>query len=102
MVTHIMRYTIFTLFTIWVLHAQRIIFKWLGIATRHFYISCAIVFDENVFCFATLHPNAYTHLRAETIYPPDITKILSSGSMRDVLYTNPTIFPNHVIQPLNT
>ena len=45
--------------------------KSLDISTGRVYISRDIVFDENIFPFASLHPNAGTLLRKEILLLPD-------------------------------
>ena len=42
-------------------------FKCLDISTGRVYISRDVIFDENVFPFASLHPNAGARLRAEIL-----------------------------------
>jgi hypothetical protein len=44
----------------------------------HVYISRDIVFDENVFPFASLHPNARARLHSELALLPDVLKNSSS------------------------
>jgi hypothetical protein len=48
------------------------------------YISRDLVFDENVFPFATLHPNAGARLHAELQILPDVLRN-PSVSFRDAL-----------------
>jgi hypothetical protein len=44
--------------------------KCLDVSTSHVYISRDVVFDENVFPFAALHPNAGAHLKKEILLLP--------------------------------
>jgi len=53
-------------------------FKCLDPSEGRVYISRDIVFDENVFPFAQLHPNAGARLRAEFSLLPDILQNPSS------------------------
>lgn len=45
-------------------------YKCLDIATGRVYVSCDVVFDEHVFPFAKLHPNAGAQLRKELVLLP--------------------------------
>jgi hypothetical protein len=45
-------------------------FKCLDIATGRIYIFRDVIFDENVFPFAQLHPNARAQLRKELVVLP--------------------------------
>jgi hypothetical protein len=48
-------------------------YKCLDISTGRVYISCDVVFDETVFPFSTLHPNAGARLRLEiSLLPPSL------------------------------
>jgi histone deacetylase 1/2 len=49
-------------------------FKCLDPKEGHVYISRDVVFDETIFPFASLHPNAGAHLRSEIALLPDILK----------------------------
>jgi hypothetical protein len=42
-------------------------FKCLKVSTRRVYISRDVIFDENIFPCASLHPNAGAHLRSEIV-----------------------------------
>jgi hypothetical protein len=46
-------------------------FKCLEPSAGRVYISCDVVFDEHVFPFSRLHPNAGARLRAELSVLPD-------------------------------
>lgn len=48
-------------------------FKCLDISSGRIYISRDVIFDENVFPFASLNPNAGARLRAEVIQLSDTT-----------------------------
>ena len=55
-------------------------YKCLDIFTRRVYISRDVVFDENIFPFAALHPNAGARLRAEILLlPPDLLNPTDHG-----------------------
>ena len=45
-------------------------YKYLDIATSRVYISCDVVFDENVFPFSKLHPDAGKRLQHELLLLP--------------------------------
>jgi hypothetical protein len=47
-------------------------YKCLDLSVGHIYISRDVVFDEHVFPFASMHPNAEAHLRAELALLPDL------------------------------
>jgi histone deacetylase 1/2 len=69
-------------------------FKCLDPKFGHVYISRDVVFDENVFPFASMHPNAGVHLRSE------IPLYLGSSSLGDVNcdapdIANPTVLSDH-------
>jgi len=49
-------------------------FKCLDPKEGRVYISCDVVFDEHVFPFASLHPNAGARLRSELALLPDVLK----------------------------
>jgi hypothetical protein len=42
-------------------------FKYLDVASGRVYISCDVVFDETVFPFAKLNPNAGARLRSDIL-----------------------------------
>jgi hypothetical protein len=55
-------------------------YKCLDISSSHVYISCDLVFDENVFPFAMLHANVGAHLRSEiSLLPPSHLDSTSFG-----------------------
>uniref|UniRef100_A0A8R7Q7D9 Integrase catalytic domain-containing protein n=1 Tax=Triticum urartu TaxID=4572 RepID=A0A8R7Q7D9_TRIUA len=68
-------------------------FKCLDISTGRVYISRDVVFDENVFPFSTLHPNAGARLRAEILLlSPDLLNPTDQGGehiANDHLFNNP-------------
>jgi hypothetical protein len=45
-------------------------FKCLDVAVGRVYISCDVIFDETVFPFSKLNPNASTHLRSKILLLP--------------------------------
>jgi hypothetical protein len=49
--------------------------KCLDVSTGCIYISRDVVFDENVFPFASLHPNAGAILRKEILLPKGVQKL---------------------------
>jgi hypothetical protein len=49
------------------------------VSTGRIYISRDVVFDENIFPFASLHPNAGARLRAEILLLPSNTSSISSN-----------------------
>jgi hypothetical protein len=53
--------------------------KCLDISTGRVYISRDVVFYENVFPFASLHPNAGALLRKEILLLPSDSSVLSEG-----------------------
>jgi hypothetical protein len=63
--------------------------KCLEVSTGRIYISRDIVFDENIFSFASLHPNAGALLRKEILLLPNHLD-LTNRDMNDVDY-----MPNH-------
>lgn len=62
-------------------------FKCLDISTGRVYVSRDVIFDEMVFPFSTLHPNAGAHLRSEIALLP--THLLS-----------PTVGMEHIADPV--
>jgi hypothetical protein len=60
-------------------------YKCLDIATGHVYISRDVIFNENVFLFASLHANAGARLRSEISLLP--TALLDSTLFGIVLWT---------------
>jgi hypothetical protein len=72
-------------------------YKCLDISIGRVYISRDVVFDETVFPFSTLHPNAGAHLRSEiSLLPPSLVyPALIQGSTMDVTNlpksTNPSM-----------
>jgi hypothetical protein len=65
--------------------------KCLDIATGRVYVSRDVVFDENVFPFAELHPNAGRRLREELLLlPPEPS---SSVDTNRGVHTNDQYFP---------
>jgi hypothetical protein len=65
--------------------------KCLDIATGRVYVSRDVVFDENVFPFAELHPNAGHRLREELLLlPPEPS---SSVDTNRGVHTNDQYFP---------
>ena len=54
-------------------------FKCLDISTGRVYISRDIVFDESVFPFASLHPNAGALLRQEILLLPSMSPSFDKG-----------------------
>jgi hypothetical protein len=69
-------------------------FKYLDVATDHIYISRDVVFDETMFPFTTLHPNAAARLRSEILLLPDTLKNPSSTSGVNDVTDHSVIFPN--------
>jgi hypothetical protein len=63
--------------------------KCLEVSTGRIYISRDVVFDENIFPFASLHPNAGALLRKEILLLPNHLD-LTNGDMNNVDY-----IPNH-------
>jgi hypothetical protein len=56
-------------------------FKCLEVSTGHIYISRDVVFDENIFLFAKLHPNAGARLRGEILLLP--SSLISPESLHN-------------------
>jgi len=71
-------------------------FKCLDPKEGRVYISRDVVFDETVFPFASLHPNAGARLRSELALLPDILKKRSSD-FRDANLHDP-----HLLSPAST
>ena len=75
-------------------------FKCLDVAEGHVYISRDVVFDETIFPFHKLNPNAGAHLRAEILLLPSTSQghatgdEFTDGPMTDMLI-NP-VATNHV------
>lgn len=61
-------------------------FKCLDPSTGRVYISRDVVFDERVFPFAKLHPNAGARLRAELSVLPD-SLLNANTSFGDAIFT---------------
>jgi histone deacetylase 1/2 len=73
--------------------------KCLDVTTGHVYISRDVVFDENVFPFASLHPNAGKRLREETLLLPPQNTACTNGDASHVDHMPLPIIPivtNHV------
>jgi hypothetical protein len=64
-------------------------FKCLDPSSGRVYISRDVVFDETVFPFSTLHPNAGARLRREVDLLPDVIKILLSSLGMQLCMINP-------------
>ena len=63
-------------------------FKCLDISTGRVYISRDVVFDETVFPFAALHPNAGARLRAEILLlSPELLILLIMGAKHMLMIT---------------
>jgi hypothetical protein len=59
-------------------------YRCLDVATSHIYISRDVVFDENVFPFFELHPNARTQLRAKILLlPPSLRNFYGDAIVAD-------------------
>jgi hypothetical protein len=59
-------------------------YRCLDVATGHIYISRDVVFDENVFPFSELHPNARTQLRAKILLlPPSLRNFYGDAIVAD-------------------
>jgi hypothetical protein len=56
-------------------------FKCLEVSTGRIYISRDVVFDENIFWFAKLHPNAGARLRGEILPLP--SSLISPESLHN-------------------
>jgi hypothetical protein len=69
-------------------------FKCLDVAIGHVYISRDVVFDETVFPFATLHPNAGVCICSEILLLPYTIKNPSSTSEVNDVADHSVIFPN--------
>jgi hypothetical protein len=54
-------------------------FKCLDVAEGRVYISRDVVFDETIFPFHKLNPNAGAHLRAEILLPPSTSQGHATG-----------------------
>jgi hypothetical protein len=77
-------------------------YKCLNIATCHVYISHDVIFDENVFPFASLHANAGARLRSEISLLP--TALLDSTSFGG-RYVDTDLLPkstNAFVQPCSS
>jgi histone deacetylase 1/2 len=72
--------------------------KCLDISTGRVYISRDVVFDENVFPFASPHPNAGALLRKEIILLPSTSSILHEGVPRTDDHTSPILPITNVLQ----
>ena len=71
-------------------------FKCLDPKEGRVYISWDVVFDEEVFPFSSLHPNAGAQLRAELALLPDILKNPSP------VFENAKIGDQHLLSPVFT
>lgn len=67
-------------------------FKYLDPAEGRVYISRDVVFDEHVFPFAQLHPNAGARLRSELVLLPDIL-LNPTGTFGDANILDQTVSP---------
>lgn len=61
-------------------------YKCLDISTGRVYISRDVIFDETIFPFAELHPNAGARLRSKILLLPDSLLNPSSGSENDISF----------------
>ncbi|WVZ95953.1 hypothetical protein U9M48_041653 [Paspalum notatum var. saurae] len=76
-------------------------FKCLDVATGQVYISRDVNFDETVYPFANLHPNAGARLRSEILLLSDNLQNPSSVSSGENNAADPSvIFPDPVVEPL--
>jgi hypothetical protein len=57
-----------------------------NVTTSRVYISCDVVFDENIFSFASIHPNVGLRLREKIMLLPENTS--SSASNDRGVHTN--------------
>jgi hypothetical protein len=77
-------------------------YKCLNIATCHVYISHDVIFDENVFPFASLHANAGARLRSEiSLLPAALLDSTSFGGR----YVDTELLPkstNAFVQPCSS
>jgi hypothetical protein len=73
--------------------------KCLEISTGRVYISRDVVFDETVFPFASLHPNAGTQLRKELLLLPDLLNPSVGGTNNDDYMPN-TCSPMPVVSSM--
>ena len=71
-------------------------FKCLDPSEGRIYVSCDVVFDEGIFPFSSLHPNAGARLHAEIQVLPDI---LLNPSMS---FPDAQIRDQHLISPNQT
>jgi hypothetical protein len=71
--------------------------KCLEVSTGRIYISHDVVFDENIFPFESLHPNAGARLRAEILLLPSF---LSSTTTPEGVYIHDNAFIVPIINPL--
>jgi hypothetical protein len=71
-------------------------FKCLEPKEGRVYISRDVVFDEHVFSFASLHPNAGARLRSELALLPDVLKNSSSE------FGNAKLCDQHLFSPAST
>jgi histone deacetylase 1/2 len=67
--------------------------KCLDVNTGRVYISRDVVFDENVFPFASLHPNAGKRLREETLLLPPQNIACTNGDVSHVDHMPLPIIP---------
>jgi histone deacetylase 1/2 len=73
-------------------------YKCLDISTGRVYISRDVVFDETIFPFARLHPNAGARLRAEILLLPENSSYTSGDDIVDDRLTN--VFPANATNSL--
>jgi len=74
-------------------------FKCLDMSTGRVYISRDVTFDENVFPFSQLHPNAGPRLRSEVLLIPTSNSASNGGNAVDDHLTNlPTPSPSIFLQ----
>lgn len=64
-------------------------YKCLDVSTGHIYISRDVVFDESVFPFAKLHPNAGALLRSQILLLPPSLRNSEFGSVSEVVANVP-------------
>nr|AAK02020.2 Putative gag-pol polyprotein [Oryza sativa]AAP52036.1 retrotransposon protein, putative, Ty1-copia subclass [Oryza sativa Japonica Group] len=79
-------------------------FKCLDISTGRVYISRDVVFDEQIYPFANLHPNAGARLRSEVlVLPPDLLPPTQFDQGGAIVNDQPMIDdPNHTNQTAET
>jgi hypothetical protein len=72
--------------------------KCLDVSTGRIYISRDVVFDEQIFPFQSLHPNAGAQLRAEILLLPSSSSPSEDMHVDD--HMNIVLVPDHVQHPL--